>query len=123
MRDLSNFERGQIVGARLVGAPLTKTAILLGVSRATVSKFMLAYMNQGKKTSAKRNSWRKSTLTGRYDRTLRRTVSKNYITTASHVTAELNIHLEVRLFTKTDGNKLQKSKIHGRTVTAKSLDY
>jgi hypothetical protein len=33
MRDFSNFERGQIVGARLAGASVT----LLGVSRATTS--------------------------------------------------------------------------------------
>jgi transposase len=121
MGDLSNFEKGQIVGARLVGAPVTKTAVLLGVSRATVSKIMSAYTNHGTKTSAKRNSGRKSTLTERYDRTLRRAVSKNYTTAASQATAELNIHLEGRVFTKTDRNKLKKSKINGRAVTAKSL--
>jgi hypothetical protein len=55
MGDLSNFERGQIVGARLAGASVTKTAILC-ISRVTVSKVMLAYMNHGKMTSVKRNS-------------------------------------------------------------------
>jgi hypothetical protein len=40
MGDWSGFEIGQIVGARLPGASLTKTATLLGVSRATVSKVM-----------------------------------------------------------------------------------
>jgi hypothetical protein len=57
MGDLSEFERRQVVGARLAGASATKTAtLLLGVSRATVSKFMLTYTNHGKTTSAKRNS-------------------------------------------------------------------
>jgi predicted transcriptional regulator len=55
MGDLSNFGRGQIVGVHLTGAFVTKTAILLGVSRATVSKVMSAYMNRGKTTSAMRN--------------------------------------------------------------------
>jgi hypothetical protein len=32
----SDFERGQMVGARLAGASVTKTATLLGVSRATL---------------------------------------------------------------------------------------
>jgi IS30 family transposase len=37
MGDLSDFERRRIVRARLVGASMTKTATVLGVSRATVS--------------------------------------------------------------------------------------
>jgi predicted transcriptional regulator len=56
MRDLAHFERGQIVGALLAGASVTKTATLLGVSRATVSVVMSAYTNHGKRTSAKSNS-------------------------------------------------------------------
>jgi predicted transcriptional regulator len=56
MRDLPDFERGQIVGGHLAGASVTKTATLLGVSTARVSKVMLAYTNHGKTTSAKRNS-------------------------------------------------------------------
>jgi hypothetical protein len=52
MGDLSDFERGQIVGARLAGASVIKTATLLAVSRATVSKIMLAYTNHGKTTLA-----------------------------------------------------------------------
>jgi uncharacterized membrane protein (DUF485 family) len=62
MEDLFDFERGQIVGARLAGASVINTAILLGVLRMMVSKVMSAYTNHGK-TSAKRNSGRKSTLT------------------------------------------------------------
>jgi hypothetical protein len=62
MGDLSNFERGQIVGARLAGASATKTATTsLGVSRETASsEVMSAYADHGKTTSANRNSGRKS---------------------------------------------------------------
>jgi hypothetical protein len=52
-------------------------------------------------TSAKRSSGRKSTLTERGRRTLRRIVSENHTTTAAQVTAEQNIHLEVQVSTKT----------------------
>jgi hypothetical protein len=57
--DLSHIERGQIVGERLAGAPVTETATLLGVSRVTASKVMSAYLIHEKKTSAKRNTARK----------------------------------------------------------------
>jgi predicted transcriptional regulator len=53
---LTDFERGQIVGAHLAGAFVTETATLLGVSKATVSEVMSAYTNHGKTTSAKRKS-------------------------------------------------------------------
>jgi hypothetical protein len=42
MGDLSDFERGQIVGAHLAGAYVTKTATLLGIWGVTVSKGMSA---------------------------------------------------------------------------------
>jgi predicted transcriptional regulator len=48
MGDMSDFEREQIICARLAGASVTKIATLLGVSRATVSEVMSAYMNHGK---------------------------------------------------------------------------
>jgi hypothetical protein len=56
MGDLADFEREQMVGARLVGAYVIKTVTLLGVWRSTISKVMSAYTNHGKTTSAKRNS-------------------------------------------------------------------
>jgi hypothetical protein len=69
MRGLSDFERGQIIGARLAGEFVRETDTLLGVSTETVSVVRSAYMNHGKTISAKRNSGRKSTLTERDRRT------------------------------------------------------
>jgi hypothetical protein len=118
---LSNFEGEQIVGVHLAGAPVINTATLLGESRATVSKVMLAYTNHGKTTSADRNCGQKSTLTERDHHILRMTVSKNHRTAAAQVTAELNIHLDDPASTKTVQCELYKSNIHGRAAIAKSL--
>jgi transposase len=68
----------------LTGASVTQTATLLGVSRATVSKVVSAFTNHGKTTSAKRDSGRKSELTQRNCRRLRRIISKNHRTTKAH---------------------------------------
>jgi transposase len=70
-----NFE-GQIGGVHLAGASVTKTATSLGVLRATVSEVILPHTNDGKTTSAKRNSGRKSTLTERDSQALRKIVKK-----------------------------------------------
>jgi predicted transcriptional regulator len=90
MGDMPNFERGQIIGARLTGASVTDTTSLLGVSRARVSKVMSAYTNHRRPASPKRNSGRKSTMTERDRRTLRRIISKNQRTTSAQVTGQQN---------------------------------
>jgi hypothetical protein len=83
MGDLTDFERGQTIGARLPGASVTKT--LLGVSRMTLSEVMSAYMNHGTPTSPKRSSGPKSTLTEGDHHTLRKIVSKNHRPDAAQV--------------------------------------
>ena len=49
MADLSDFKRGQIVGARMAGASGTKTTELFAVARSTVLKVMTAFEKEGKK--------------------------------------------------------------------------
>jgi hypothetical protein len=118
---LTDSETGEIVGARLAGTYVIKSITLLGVLRATVFTVIPAYMNHGKTTSTKRNRGRKSTLTERDRRTLRRFVSKYNRTTAAGVTAELNIHPEDTVSTKTLRREILKSNIHARAAIAKPL--
>jgi hypothetical protein len=97
---------------------VTKTAILLGAWRATVSKVMSEYTNHGKTTSAKGNSGRKSTLTERARHISIRIVSKNQRITAAKATAEMNIHLEDPISIKTLRHELDRSNMHGRATIA-----
>ncbi len=59
MADLSDFKRGQIVGAQVAGAGITKTAELFGVARSIVLKVLTAFEKDGKTSSLKQNSGRK----------------------------------------------------------------
>ena len=47
-KDLSDFERGLIVGAQMAGASVAKTAQLASVSTGTVTKVTSAFRSMGK---------------------------------------------------------------------------
>ena len=59
MTNLSDIKRGQIVGVRMAGASVTKTAELFGEERSYVSKEMTAFGKEGKSSSKKQNFGRK----------------------------------------------------------------
>ncbi|GFX15824.1 transposable element Tcb2 transposase [Trichonephila clavipes] len=65
MTDLSEFEKGMIVGMRSAGCSVTETAIYLRRARSTVSAVMTAYKKCGNVTSGKHSSGRKRKLTDR----------------------------------------------------------
>ena len=64
------FKRGQIVGAGMASASVTKNAELFGVARNTASKIMTAFEKEGKTSSLKQNDRRKRKLSDRDLQTL-----------------------------------------------------
>ncbi|GFY05603.1 transposable element Tcb1 transposase [Trichonephila clavipes] len=94
MTDLSEFEKGMIVGMRCAGCSMTETAIYLGRARSTVSAVMTAYKKCGNATSGKHNSGRKRKLTDRDKRVLTRIVARKRKQSLSQITSEVNSQQE-----------------------------
>ena len=120
MGDISEFKRGQIVGACLTGASVTRTASLCGVSRATGSRVRSAYHLEGQTTSNRSNCRCKRKLSEKDVWVLTQIVSKKHKTTAAQLTAELNVHLDSAVSSKTVCRELHRVNIHGQAAIAKS---
>jgi transposase len=95
MANLSDFHRGQMVGARMTGACVTETSRTLDVPSGTVTKEMTTFERKGKTSTTKQRFGSKSKLSERNRRYLNRIVRDNRKTTAVKITADLSGHLPV----------------------------
>ncbi|GFV35330.1 transposable element Tcb1 transposase [Trichonephila clavipes] len=121
MTDLSEFEKGMIVGMRCAGCSVTETAIYLGCARSTLSAVMTAYKKCGNVTSGKHNSGRKRKLTDRDKRVLTRIVARKRKQSLSQITSEVNSHLRNPISARTVQRELHASNLYGRVGIRKPL--
>ena len=61
-RDLSEFERGVIVGAREMGHNISEVAMQFGFSRTTISRVYREYRESGKKLNLRHRCGRKKIM-------------------------------------------------------------
>ena len=101
MADLLDFKGIQIVGARMVGASIIKTAQMFGVSTGTVSKVIISF--------EKENKTSQQSISLALCRTLHLNVRKDRRTTVLKIIFELNEHPQKQLSTKTSVESFTKN--------------
>lgn len=89
-KDLSSFERGMIVGARLAGASYKKTAIISGRSKSVVIRAVQDWVKKSKTTASREKCGRKQKIDSRGRRRLVRIVKKNRKSSISGLTISFN---------------------------------
>uniref|UniRef100_A0A3Q0QYA9 Transposase Tc1-like domain-containing protein n=1 Tax=Amphilophus citrinellus TaxID=61819 RepID=A0A3Q0QYA9_AMPCI len=89
-RDLSEFERGAIVGARRAGRSISQTAKLLGCSRTAVSRVYREWCQKQKTSSDRGASGRKRLVDEDGEKRLEKIVEANNQATIEEIQALYN---------------------------------
>ncbi len=88
--DLSDFERGMVVGARRAGLSISKTADLLGFLRTTISKVYREWSVKEKISSERQLCGRKSLVDVRGQRRMGRLVRDDRKATVTQIITRYN---------------------------------
>lgn len=89
-RDLSEFERGMIVGARSAGCSISETVTRLGFSKTAVSRVYREWCDKQKTTSDRGSCGRKRLVDDNGERRMERVVEANSQATSTEIQALYN---------------------------------
>lgn len=88
--DLSDFERGMIVGARRAGCSISETVNRLGFSKTSVSRVYREWCQEHKTSSQRGSCGRKRLVDGRGERVMESVVEANNRATTEQIQALYN---------------------------------
>ena len=89
-RDLSEFERGVIVGAREMGHSISEVAMKFGFSRMTISQVYREYQESSKKLNLRYRCGRKKIMQEWDQRQLTRIIKRDRRATLPQIAADFN---------------------------------
>ncbi len=92
--DLSDFERGMVVGARRAGLSISKTADLLRFSRTTISRVYGEWSEKEKISSGRQLCGRKCLVDVRGQRRMGRLVRDDRKATVTQITTRYNQRMQ-----------------------------